>query len=248
MRGYNLVIIALMLIFTGSMAAQDVRITPPELVFDGHRLFVSYDLVSSNPNDLFYVWLEVERENGTPVRVRTPQGDIGDRVTPGANKMITWIPEMDMVFINEEVFVEVMAERYQRSFSKGRAILLSAAMPGWGQSRIYDGSPWWLTGLVSYGTLAGGVVSHLGYQSTWDSYLGELDPVKRSDLLMKAQDQKDLSSVLLASGAAIWAANMVWVALVPQRYQPLRHAPHVSLAPAIDPGRGDALFTFRVNF
>ena len=248
MKGYNLSVLAFLLIFSGSLSAQDVRITPPELIFDGHRLFVSYDLISSNPDDLFYVWLEVERQNGSTVRLRTPQGDIGDNITPGGNKMITWIPEMDMVFLNEEVFVEVKAERYEGSFKKGSAMLLSAVMPGLGQSRIYGGSPWWLTGIAAYGAVAGGVVSHLGYLSTYDSYRSEIDPVKRIDLLTKAQQQKDLSAVLITSGAAIWAVNMVWVAVVPQRYKPLRHAPHVSFDPSFDPTRGDALFTVRVNF
>ncbi len=227
--------------------SQGFRLTRPGLNFDGSQLMISYDLTSNNQKELFYVWVEIEKKNGEALPATRLNGEVGEHIRPGSSKSITWIPEADNVYLNEEVFVEVKAERYIPSFKKGQAMLLSAALPGLGQSRIYNGSPWWLTGVTAYGAIAGGLIANMGYVNTYDSYRTEDDPVKRVDLLTTAQQQKDISTALIASGAAIWAVNMIWAAVVPQRYQPLRHAP-LSFNPSIEPQRGDALLTLKFNF
>ena len=232
-----------------ALFSQSVRLTRPALNFDGSRLMISYDLTSNNQKDLFYVWVEIEKDNGEAVPASRLNGEIGEYIKPGSRKNITWVPEADNVFLDEEIFVEVKAERYVPAFNKGSAMLRSAILPGLGQTAIYNGSPWWLTGMAAYGAVAGGLIANISYVNTYDSYRTEADPVKRVDLLTRAQQQKDMAAVLISSGAAIWAVNMIWVAAVPQRYQPLRHVPYlISLDPSIEPKRGDALLTLRINF
>jgi len=225
---------------------QGFLITPLKLEFDGKQLQITYDFVNKSESDEFYVWVEMEKKNGEPLRIKALSGDIG-KTKSGKEKKITWTPDKDSVFLDEEVLVEVKAEKYIKSFNKGSMMLLSTVMPGLGQTKINKGKPYWLAGVAAYGAIAGGIVFHQGYVKSYDSYSSEEDPVKRADFLDKAQSQKNLSGVLLVSGAAIWVANIFWVAATPNKYQPLKHV-NLSLDQSRGPYKGTTLLSLKVNF
>ncbi|MBK7132756.1 MAG: hypothetical protein IPH69_08030 [Bacteroidales bacterium] len=207
---------------------------------------ITYDFVNKSASDEFYVWVEMEKKNGQPLRVKALSGDIG-KTKSGKDKKITWIPDKDSIFLDEEVLVEVKAEKYIKSFNKGSMMLLSTVVPGLGQSKISKGKPYWLAGVAAYGALAGGLVVNQSYVKSYDLYRTEEDPTKRRDLLDQAQSQKNLSGVLIVSGAAIWAANLFWVAAIPNKYQPLKHV-NLSLDQSRGPIKGTTLLSVKVNF
>ena len=148
---------------------------------------------------------------------------------------------------HEEIFIEVKAERYTKSFNRGSIMLKSTVFPGWGQTNISKGKPWWLTGLVTYGTLAGGYLFHKSYLKSYDSYKIEVDPIKRADLLGQTQKQRNISTVMIYSAVSAWAVNFIWVALTPNRYKPLEHA-KFSLHSSPDPYNGGLLLSLRLDF
>ncbi|MBK7628124.1 MAG: hypothetical protein IPJ16_13180 [Bacteroidales bacterium] len=226
--------------------SQGFQITPLKLEFDGKQLQITYDFVNKSASDEFYVWVEMEKKNGQPLRVKALSGDIG-KTKSGKDKKITWIPDKDSIFLDEEVLVEVKAEKYIKSFNKGSMMLLSTVVPGLGQSKISKGKPYWLAGVAAYGALAGGLVVNQSYVKSYDLYRTEEDPTKRRDLLDQAQSQKNLSGVLIVSGAAIWAANLFWVAAIPNKYQPLKHV-NLSLDQSRGPIQGATLLSLKVNF
>lgn len=240
--------LCLIFLFLVSKAfSQGVLINPTNLEFTGNRLLISYDIISSNQSDQFYVWLIIEHTSGEQIRAKALSGDLGVNIKAGANKQIIWIPEKDTVFLNEEVFVEIKAEKYRKSFNKSSMILLSTVIPGLGQTKISNGKPWWLTGLVAYGSLAGGLIIHKNYLKTYNSYRIEEDPSLRAEKFTLAQKQMNISNTLIISTAAIWVSNILWVALIPNNYQPLKHV-QISLNQSIGPFRGTALLTLRLNF
>jgi hypothetical protein len=247
MKKQKLFLILPFLLLTFKSYTQGFLITPPKLEFDGKQLLIFYDFINKNQADQFYVWVEMEKKNGESIPVKALSGDVGDNIKGGNNKKITWVPEKDNIFLNEEVSVEVKAEKYVKSFNKGSMMLLSTAFPGLGQTKISKGKPWWLTGVAAYGTLAGGFIIHASYVKTYDSYRTEEDPSKRSDLLARAQNQMNTSGALIVSGAALWVANIFWVALTPNRYKPLQHV-KLSLDQSTGPDKGTALLTLRLNF
>jgi hypothetical protein len=247
MKKQKLFLILPFLIFTLKSSSQDFLLTQPRLVFDGNQLLITYDVINKNKSDQFYVWVEMWKENGEPVRIKALSGDVGDSINGGENKKITWIPARDSIFIDEKVFVEVKAEKYIKSFNKGSMLLMSAAFPGWGQTKISNGKPWWLTGVAAYGALVGGFIAHTGYLKTYDSYLLEEDIEKRSDLSTKAQNQLNISGALYITAAAIWAVNIFWVALIPDNYKPLQHV-KLSFYPINSPSKAIPLLTFRSDF
>jgi hypothetical protein len=236
--------------FLSPCAAQDpesFQITPPKLDFDGRQLSISYDFVNSRQSDKFYVWVEMEKKNGEQIKPKSISGDIGGKIKAGEKKLITWVPGNDSVFLNEMVSVEVKAEKYVKSFHKGSMMLLSTVIPGLGQTKISNGKPFWLTAVAAYGALGGGFIVHNNYSTTYKSYLGEEDPSKRANLLTKAQNQLNTSNVLIISGAALWVANIFWVAVTPDRYKPLQHM-QLSLDQSTGPFKGPGLLSLRFKF
>lgn len=247
MKKQRLIFLLFLLFLAGKSSSQSFLISPLKLEFSGRELVISYDFINKNSSDQFYVWLEITKKNGEPIKATALSGDIGDKINAGTDKKIFWIPENDSIFLNEEVFIEVKAEKYIKSFNKSSAMLMSAAMPGLGQTRVSKGKPWWVGGVVAYGAFAGGLIAHSSSLKTYDEYKTEEDALKRKDLYDKAQRQKNISSGLIVSGAAIWAANIFWMALVPNGYQPLQHVT-LSLDQSHVPYKGTTLLTLRLNF
>lgn len=230
-----------------SQIPKSFQITQPILDFDGRQLSISYDLIDASQSDQFYVWVEIERKNGGIVKMKTARGDIGDKIIPGKDKKIIWIPENDSIFLNEVVYVEIKAEMDVKSFNKGSMILLSTAVPGLGQTKIYEGKPYWIIGAGAYGVLAAGVIFHQSYLKSYNSYSTEADPVKRQDLLNKSQKQLNISGALIITGAAVWLANLFWVAVIPEKYKPLQHV-NLTLDQSSGPYKKTTLLSLKLNF
>jgi len=229
------------------ISSQASQIGTPKLEFDGQKLLISYDMINANQSDQFYVWVVIQKKDGQVLNINSITGDVGD-TKAGKGKVITWMPAKDSVFLNEEVTVVVNAEKYEKSYNKGSAMLLSIVVPGLGQTKMSGGKPYWIMGVASYGALAGGLVTYSGYKSNYDKYLTEeTDPQKRADYLSQAEKQANMSSALFVTAAAIWTTNLIWVALTPNRYQPLKYKP-LTLSPTADPLNGAALLTLRYKF
>jgi hypothetical protein len=240
-------LIPVMIFFSPQILGQSFLITQPVLHFDNSALYISYDIVSKSKSDQFYVWVEIKKKNGESVRARSLSGDIGEKINSGIDKKIVWIPEKDSVYLDEDVTVEIKAEKYIKTFNKGSAILMSAALPGLGQTKIYNGKPYWLAGVAAYGAIAGGIIAYNSSMNSYDLYKAEEDVAKREDLYDKAQKQMGASQALIISGAIAWAANIIWVALVPVRYESLKNV-NFSLNQASGNRSGTMLLTFRLNF
>jgi hypothetical protein len=246
MKIKNLFLFVFFIILIGKSYGQNFKIIqhPPE--FNGKELLIKYDITSERQDDQFCVWVEISKKNGEIILSSSLTGDIGVTKT-GNDKKIIWIPGKDSVFINEEVLIEIKAEKYIKSFNKGSMMLASTLVPGLGQTMINKGKPYWLTGVAAYGALAGGLIFRSSSVKTYDSYLSNDNNSNREDLYNKAQTQMNISSGLIVSAAALWIANLIWVAATPNSYQPLQHV-RVSVNQSTGPGERTALLTLKINF
>jgi hypothetical protein len=235
------------LLLSDILCSQGYQINMVKSEFIGKQLQISYDFVNARESDLFYVWVEIENKNGETIIAKAFSGDLGANIRGGTNKKITWIPERDSIFLNEEVLIEVKAEKYVKSYNRGSMMLKSAVFPGWGQTRISGGKPWWLTGVAAYGTLAGGLLVRNKSNDTYNSYQNEEDPVKRDELFNQAQKQSNISGALIVTGAAIWFANICWMAAMPNNYLPLKHV-NLTLNQSNGQLRGTTSLTMKINF
>jgi hypothetical protein len=247
MKKQKLFLSLFFLFLVSKSSSQDFSITPTKLEFDGNQLLIYYDIIDKNQADQFYIWVEIEKKNGEPIAAKALSGDIGEKIKAGLNKKIIWVPEKDSIFLNEEVFVEVKAEKYIKSFNKGSMLLMSTVFPGLGQTKISKGKPWWLTGVAAYGAMAGGFIVNKNSHKTYNSYIAELvDISKRADLRALYEKQINSSNTLIISGIAIWAANIIWVALTPNQYQPLQIK--VTLVQSTCSNNGAVLIAMKLNF
>lgn len=243
----NFICVIFFLILPIVTYSQGFLISTPKVEFDGKQVLILYDLITKNQTDEFYVWVVIEKKNGEPLSAKSFSGAFGDKVRAGMNKTIIWIPSNDSIFLNEEILIEVKAEKYVKAFNKGSAMLMSAIIPGLGHTKISNGKPWWLVGVASYGTLAGGIILHSNHLNTYDLYLGEQDPAKRDDLYVQSQQQMNISNVMILSGAALWALNLVWVAATPNKYKPLQHL-KINIDQPKGPLTGTTLLSFQLTF
>jgi hypothetical protein len=247
MKKLQINIILLLVLFPLKSFCQDFYLTQPILVFDGKKLMISYDIVSSKEAEQFYVWVEIQKKNQESLKINALSGDVGDSINKGANKHIIWIPEEDTIFLNEDIQVEVKAEKRIKSFKRGSMMLYSAVLPGYGQTKINKGKPWWLTGVAIYGILTAGIITHESYLKSYDSYLIEEDPAKRADMYSDSQNRHDISNTLIFTGLALWAANLCWVAIIPDKFQSLQHA-KLSMNQSDGYAGRTTLLTLRLDF
>lgn len=248
MKNQRFFIFIFFIFLVSKSSSQGFLLTQPRLEIDGNQLSIFYDIITSKSADKLYLWVEITKANGEIIPAKTISGDLGEFVDAGNNKKIIWSPEQDSVYLNEEIFVELKAEKYIRSFHKGSMMLLSTVFPGWGQTKISKGKPWWLTGVTTYGALTGGYLFHQSYLKSHDSYKIEEDPVKRADLLDQSQKQLNFSNAMIYSAASLWAVNVLWVAFTPNRYQPLQHV-KLSLNPSYSPNAvNPVLLSIRLDF
>jgi len=237
----------LLLIISAAVQAQTVQIGTPKLDFDGKELKISYDILNADQSDQFYVWVLIQNKKGETLKLNSLTGDIGD-TKAGREKIISWIPANDSVFLNEEVSVELQAEKYVKSFNKGSVMLRSVLLPGLGQTKVSGGKPYWIMGIVSYGAIAGGLVTYSGYKDSYDKYLAENeDPQKRADYLSEAEKKATMAGAMFVTAAVIWTSNLIWVAATPNRYQPLKYKP-LTFQPSADPLNRAAFLTLRYKF
>jgi hypothetical protein len=247
MKKVKLFLTLILLLATVDSLAQNFTISAPKAEFDGQKLTITYDLISSSRTGIYFLWIEIKRQNGNMIRANSFKGEIGDSIISGKDKTIVWTPEDDAIFLDEDVTVEIKGEEYIRSFNKEKMIIASTALPGLGQTKITKGKPYWIAGVAAYGTLVGGLIVRTQHNQTILDYENELDPVERSDFCDKSQQQKRLSDLLLVSAGVIWIGNIIWVAATPNKFKPMQHA-KLSLYPAgIDHSRITMLslkFTF----
>jgi hypothetical protein len=247
MKKQKFLLFTVLPIFSYRSFSQDFVITTPKLEFDGDQLSISYDLLTKNKSDIFYVWVEMKTKAGDSLWVYSYKGEVGDSIKPGMNKKIFWSPGEDAVFVDDDITIELKGERYIRSFNKGSAVFRSAIIPGLGQTKIYNSMPWWLLSIPAYGAVAGGLIVHKKYLDKYKAYKSSTDEVERGDLYDKAQKQQKLSGALFISAAAIWASNVIWIAAKPNRYKPLHH-PGFSVSSVPYNQRRITMYSIKVDF
>jgi hypothetical protein len=230
-------------------SAQDYQITQLKLEFDisKNQLLITYNIDSKSSNDKFNITVVVNRQNGESIQPKSISGDIGDNIRTGNLRRIIWDLGKDALFIDEDISVEVKGDEIIKSLNKSSLMLLSAVLPGLGQTKMTD-KPWWIGGIPAYGALAGGIIFHKISLNTHDKYLLETKDIPaREKLYNKCEKEWLISTGLFASAATLWAANMIWMAVAPDKQNPDKYI-NMYLKPAIFPEYVGTMVSVRVNF
>jgi hypothetical protein len=86
-------------------------VSQPQLSISDDGLMIAYDILSTNPNDRFNIWLEITDSSGVEINAYTLKGDIGDSIKAGVNKQIMWNLYADSILINNTVNVTIVTEK-----------------------------------------------------------------------------------------------------------------------------------------
>lgn len=227
--------------------SQQVTIILTNYEFSNNQLIITYQIDSKSLSDKFKIKIEIKKENGEAIVPESITGDLGDNIKPGKSKTIVWDLAKDAIYLNENISVKITGEKQIATASKGSIIILSAAVPGLGQTKM-NGKPWWLGGIVAYGAIAGGYIFHKSSLDTYKKYKDEItDPLERADLWNQVEKKHSISNILFISAASIWISNLVWVSVSPYKNQPSMHS-GIYLRPSISPYYKGALVSLKMNF
>jgi hypothetical protein len=179
------------------------------------ELEITYDILNSSPGELFQVSAGILNESGKPINAKSFKGDIGENISGGTQKKIVWEISKDIGFLDDKIFVEIVAVNQNpaiiKPVKKGTALLMSTIYPGLGSSRITFKQYHLLKGVAAYGTLAGSFLyKRKASQSSLD-YENAVTAADRDKYFSANHNQKQLSDVLLYTSAAIWIVDYVTI-------------------------------------
>lgn len=208
-------ILTVALIFTGQqLKAQKVKIETTNLEILNNKLHIDYRFIKSKSTHRYSVWIEVSKSTGEKINANALSGDIGENITGGENKQIVWDYNKDGIILNDEINVEVFANITVLGPGMGKAMLLSAVLPGLGLTAIDKGKPYWLMGVAAYGLLGSSIYLNNQAVQQYNDYLNEsTDTSISEDLLSRAENSDQLSKTLGYSAIGIWAGSMIWTAI-----------------------------------
>ena len=189
------------------------EIDPPTLSFENEKLYINYHL--DNSSNFYHVQIEVINSSGNKINANALNGDIGSGINAGKNKSVIWDISQDNIFLDETISVKLIVELTPLKLNKGKLMLQSAILPGWGQTKLNRGKPYWIIGCAGVACLAGSYVYNHQSANSYDKYINAIsaeDNKKHYDL---AVQQDNTSKILGYSALGIWIANIIWVAVIP---------------------------------
>lgn len=222
---HSFLLLILVLVVTQLSAQQGFQISKPEPSLSNNTLTIRYDITGCRNTDMISINLIILNSKGDTLKPSALTGDIGLQVNCGSGKTILWNIAADKININDDIQIYVTGNTPPPSarktpavpsvnISRGKIILSSALLPGLGQMKA-AGKPAYLvlSGIV-YGSAgaAGFLASRLADQR--DAYLAATGD-DREVLYNKWQSNYNMARYLAVGAAGVWAANIVWAAVIP---------------------------------
>ncbi len=201
-------------------AQPQTNLSTPQLELIGNQIYISYDIINSTANDVFRVWIEVTDSTGNKIPAKSLRGDIGKNIGGGNNKKIVWNFEVDNVYLEGGLYVQVYAEKLtpvvseegikpDKSISRGGIIFRSALFPGWGLSKIGKGKAHLLKGVIGYGSIAASVYYNKKAISSYDDYLNATD-IQDETFYNNSVKEDNMSEIFAYTAIGIWVIDLVW--------------------------------------
>jgi len=222
MRKTFIFIFTLLFLFLTNLfcfAQTTVRLSKPRLELKDNYINIFYDILNSKQTDKFKIWVEITDSTGSKVNARSLSGDIGENVSGGNNKKITWDLAADNIYPETSIYVQVNAEiltipetaeiiKPVKTIKRGGAIFQSVLFPGWGLSRINKSKPHWLKGVAGYGCIAASIIYNKKAVSSYNDYLNTNDLQETETFYENSVKYDKLSEVFAYAGIGIWVTRV----------------------------------------
>jgi len=200
-------------------------ITKPAVRMVNDKIKISYDIMNYSNDDRFNVWIDIKDSNGNSVIAKSLNGDVGNDIKGGINKMVIWDPDADRIELDTGIYIQVYAEVikstpeisepskivfHKKKVKASNLILQSMALPGLGLTLATNGKPHWLRGLAGYGCIMTSIVLNRTAVSSFEKYKTTSDVRTRNELFNSSKMQDDLSEIFALTAAGIWVTDIVW--------------------------------------
>lgn len=230
------------------LAQSSGRIGEVDFFVRNDSMFIDYAIEEAGKRDLFEVSIKLISKSGKEFFPAAIIGDIGKGVTGGKGKRAIWALETDRVLLNEEVSVEVSAMRLTEittHVSRGKAMLLSAIVPGLGIQKLRQGGAWWLFSVGVYGCLAGSLVSDQLAKENYRKYETSMVTDERNSLHSTVIQQQNISRGLIYTAGALWLGNMIWTLATPNKTK--KQEKGWTISPSYDPLAGTPIISVKIG-
>lgn len=210
-----------------------IKIPKPSIVVQNDSIVIDYHILGSTLKDTFQIYLEIEDENGKELVANALDGDIGSRVPGGKDKQIVWDLEVDKLYINMDIKIELVAELIskplvaqteEKSSSEVikepdktpsqqmtfKPILYATLFPGWGLSYNHNRRLYLTAGVTAVGLLGSAVLFNQLASNNYSTYkkIYDFDENKVAQYYTKAENQKLISQICGYSALVLWIANI----------------------------------------
>jgi hypothetical protein len=234
--------------FQGCFSQSTAEITNIQFFERNDFLIITYDIEKAERKEIFEVSVTINTASGQLIRPRAITGDFGLKVLGGKEKRIFWDLNKDRIFLNEavKVVIEVTSLGVPEKFvSRGKAVLLSTFVPGFGITKLNNGGAYWLIAVATYSLGAGSAVFYFLADDTYSKYLASTGIDERNSYYDKAESQNLTSEILMYAAGAVWLGNMIWTLAQPNK---TKQAKGISFGGSIDPVTGKPALGVRYRF
>jgi hypothetical protein len=241
-----------------------LQITDPVIVHRDNLIRISYEIVGSTISEFYEVMLEITKVSGERIQAKNLNGDVGRRIPGGEQRVIIWNYIEDNVDLSEELFFQVYAVPQQENtdvplnssqnvHQQGATgvIVRTIVLPGLGLTRLNNGKPHWIKGIVGYSCIAGSVYYNRKAIETFDNYLAPMGDDFAPDLYDKSVSQDNISEILAYAAIGIWVSDLVWTVVSVSKQERTAHMHSkkgISVGTRIEPAIGIPLIALRYSF
>ena len=205
-------------------AQSKISISTPEISLSDNNIIIGYNILNSSSDQEFNVNIEITDINGSPLQARSLSGDLGPGISGGMNKVINWNLTADNIYLDANLYFEVIAEltsgtkvpdnitalnNSDKSYSEKEltrkdVIAQSLLFPGLGMTKLKGGSPHWIKGAAGYSCLVGSI----GFFSL--SNMNENRQDQGQEYYDKSVNQWYTAQTLLFSAIGVWVVDVIW--------------------------------------
>jgi hypothetical protein len=198
-----------------------------DLDVENNKVIVNYDLLST-PQQKHKVGLYFLDESFNVVKPYTLSGDYGDNVTPGRKKIV-WDIAQDKTELSRQLRAKIVLHNTQTRLGGPQNLFLSLLVPGLGDYFVKNPDDMVIKPYMR--TIATLGLVGLGFKAAREREEVPLTSIKQSryfnrstwewetnltEIVYGYEKQywlfKNDAEILLAAGAAMWIADIIWVA------------------------------------
>ena len=216
-----IVFLSAYILFPGQANAQVIpAISKPDLVFRNDSLIIHYTFKDCQQGQRFRVWLDITTVEGKKIVPVTVSGDIGANINCGGTKEISWDMAADSLFLDDVIYVKVLAEANITTAAKGKGnakyFFSSLLFPGSGLNlKKGNNKPYWLMGVAGYCGVASTLYFNQMKINAYKDWEVEADPDVKDDYYADYEDNKKYMIISAASTGTVWLINLIWTLAAP---------------------------------